>query len=84
MSHDGSASIQAMFTPIRVVCNNTLDAALQLSKNKISIRHTKNAKSRLNEGVRILGLVNQNVNVMKEVYYAMSQFTLTPPELPRK
>ena len=33
MSHDGSGSIVVMFTPIRVVCNNTLTLALE-GKNK--------------------------------------------------
>ena len=42
MSHDGTSSIQVMFTPIRVVCNNTLTLALG-GKNRVTIRHTKSA-----------------------------------------
>ena len=48
-SHDGSIPFQLLFSPIRVVCQNTLSAALGLAgkqKNRdssIRIRHTKNA-----------------------------------------
>jgi len=48
-SHDGSIPFQLMFSPIRVVCQNTLSAALGLASKQnhrdsnISIRHTKNA-----------------------------------------
>jgi len=48
-SHDGSVPFQLLFSPIRVVCQNTLSAALGVasnqrnSNNSIRIRHTKNA-----------------------------------------
>ena len=50
-SHDGSIPFQLMFSPIRVVCQNTLSAALGVASNQrhrnnaIRIRHTKNAES---------------------------------------
>lgn len=57
MAHDGSSSIQAMFTPIRVVCNNTLSLALSNCTNKVSIRHTKNAHKKLDIAAELLGIV---------------------------
>lgn len=48
-SHDGSGSITVLFTNIRVVCNNTLNMALQSANNKYRIKHTKNAQSKLND-----------------------------------
>jgi phage/plasmid-like protein (TIGR03299 family) len=50
-SHDGSIPFQLLFSPIRVVCQNTLSTALGMSSNQlyqdnsIRIRHTMNAES---------------------------------------
>jgi len=49
-SHDGTVSFQVMFSPIRVVCQNTLSAALGRAAHgkankKFSIRHTANANT---------------------------------------
>ncbi len=55
-THDGSGSIVAGFTPIRVVCNNTLNMALQSIQNKIRLRHTTNVHERIKEGRALLGL----------------------------
>jgi phage/plasmid-like protein (TIGR03299 family) len=48
-SHDGSIPFQLLFSPVRVVCMNTLSAALGVAtsrrhcNNSLRIRHTKNA-----------------------------------------
>lgn len=53
-SHDGSGSIQACFTDIRVVCNNTLNAALNHCKNMVRFKHTKNVKQNLIYGAQMM------------------------------
>jgi phage/plasmid-like protein (TIGR03299 family) len=46
-SHDGSTSVEARYTTIRVVCQNTLHMATSASKAVVSIRHTKSVEARL-------------------------------------
>jgi phage/plasmid-like protein (TIGR03299 family) len=46
-THDGWAAMQAVITPVRVVCANTLAQALHGARNRFSIRHTKNATERV-------------------------------------
>ncbi|WP_369764924.1 DUF932 domain-containing protein [Flavobacterium sp. WC2429] len=55
-SHDGSGSITAAFTPIRIVCANTLNAALRNQSNTVRIRHTSNAKQRLEQAHKVMGI----------------------------
>jgi len=70
-SHDGSAAVSALITPIRVVCNNTLTAALQGAKNKVTVRHTKNVVENLKEAHKLLGLANK---YRVELESALNQF----------
>ncbi len=58
-SHDGSGSITAAFTPIRIVCQNTLNASLRNMSNVVRIRHTSGAKQRLEDAHKVMGLANQ-------------------------
>jgi phage/plasmid-like protein (TIGR03299 family) len=46
-SHDGSSLVRAKLTPIRVVCQNTLSVALNGSEQEVRIRHTANAREKL-------------------------------------
>ena len=46
-SHDGSGAVKCMVTPIRVVCNNTLNAALSFNSGCLSLRHSSKIMSRL-------------------------------------
>ncbi len=54
-SHDGFGSITIAFTPVRIVCQNTLNAALKNSSNSIKIRHTASAAEKLKGAQEILG-----------------------------
>jgi len=46
-THDGSGTIQVRFTLVRVVCQNTLTAAMRGAKEIVNIRHTISAQNNL-------------------------------------
>lgn len=46
-SHDGTGAVRCVITNIRVVCNNTLNIALQCNSGRFSLRHSANVMSRL-------------------------------------
>lgn len=48
-SHDGTCSIKAAMTPIRVVCQNTLNLALSTAKRVWTTKHTENIFNRMTE-----------------------------------
>lgn len=48
-SHDGSCSIKAAMTPVRVVCQNTLNLALKTAKRTWTARHTSNIMDRIDD-----------------------------------
>jgi phage/plasmid-like protein (TIGR03299 family) len=58
-SHDGSACLQVFLTGIRVVCNNTLTAALNTAKRKISIRHLSAMEQRKDEALKTMGAASK-------------------------
>lgn len=53
-SHDGSGSIKVAMTPIRVVCQNTLNLALRKAKRIWTTIHTGDIKSKLDEAKKTL------------------------------
>lgn len=46
-SHDGSGAVKCLVTPVRVVCNNTLNFAMSNNIGRLSFRHTSNVMSRI-------------------------------------
>lgn len=80
-THDGTGSIQAAFTPIRIVCNNTLNAALRHCSNKISIRHTAGAKEKLYQAHKIMGISHAMEKELTEIFNRMSKTTISDKQL---
>jgi phage/plasmid-like protein (TIGR03299 family) len=80
-SHDGSGAIQVAFTPIRIVCNNTLNFALQNCSNKLTIRHTESAKDKLAQAHKVMGIVHKVSDELSTVFNQMAKVKITDPQL---
>jgi phage/plasmid-like protein (TIGR03299 family) len=55
-SHDGSSQAQVVVTPWRPVCGNTERFAVRDAYTRWGVRHTRNARDRIAEARRTLGL----------------------------
>lgn len=67
-SHDGSGSITAAFTPIRIVCQNTLNASLRSMSNVVRIRHTSGAKQRLDDAHKVMGMADKLSSQLEGIF----------------
>lgn len=80
-SHDGYGSIMAAFTPIRICCNNTLNAALRNHSGSIKIRHTANAKDRLEQAHKLMGISNQLSAEMESIFNHWTKVPVTDKQV---
>lgn len=76
-SHDGTSAFRFMVTPIRVVCANTLAAALGAAQSTFSIRHTVNGTNRIAEAREALGLTFKYVEAFELEAQRMIEQTMT-------
>jgi phage/plasmid-like protein (TIGR03299 family) len=80
-SHDGKSMVRAKLTPVRVVCNNTLSAALEGAEQEVRIRHTPSAVDRLAEAHKILGLTNALYQELDLIFNRMNVKRITERHL---
>ena len=75
-SHDGATAFRCGFTPIRVVCDNTLSASLarweRALADWITVRHVGAVDAKIEEARRLLGLSIKFFQVAGGYYKAMS------------
>lgn len=76
-SHDGSSGVKILFTPIRIVCENTLNAAIHDSTNYISFRHTKSVHNNLDIAAEILETCNNKIANLQEQFILMKKIKMT-------
>lgn len=58
-THDGSGAVKVALTPIRVVCNNTLNLALNTASRSWSMIHTGNIKNKVWEAKNTLFMAEE-------------------------
>ena len=74
-THDGSGAVRVCMTPVRVVCNNTLNLALETAHRKWSCVHKGDMTGKLSEARATLGLVDLYLKRMAET---ADQLACTP------
>lgn len=68
-AHDGTLAGRVGFTPIRVVCHNTLSLAIDSDASKLlRVRHTKNAVVALEKIREVVDLANASFEATAEQY----------------
>lgn len=80
-SHDGSGSITAAFTPIRIVCQNTLNASLRSMSNVVRIKHTAGARQRLENAHKVMGLASILSNQLEEIFNNWTKVQVSDSEV---
>ncbi len=58
-THDGTGAVRVAITPVRVVCNNTLNLALATAKRSFSMIHTISIENKLKEAQDTLFMAQQ-------------------------
>lgn len=76
-SHDGSAAIKVCMTPVRVVCQNTLNLALSTARRSWSAKHTGNVQSRMHEARETLGLAHKYMENLGAEFNNLNNIKLT-------
>ncbi len=76
-THDGTRAAQMMFTPIRVVCQNTLNIALADSSRNASIRHTTNMGTKIDQVRETLQIINARFSLFEEAAQKLAVVQLT-------
>ncbi|MBD5085063.1 MAG: DUF945 domain-containing protein [Clostridiales bacterium] len=76
-SHDGSSGIKVAMTPVRVVCQNTLNLALSSAKRIWTTKHTENVMSRVHEAQETLLLAETYMAELGRGIDTLSKIRLT-------
>ena len=67
-SHDGTMKTEVRFTPIRVVCQNTFNLAVNGSRGVISIRHTMNMRQKLEMVAMVILRYEEHFDIVGEQF----------------
>jgi phage/plasmid-like protein (TIGR03299 family) len=81
-SHDGTQAVRVGFTPIRVVCANTLGMAHRDTESKLlRVRHTSKVVYTLSMIRDIVDMVDEQFNATAEQFRALSRMKINRSDL---
>lgn len=76
-THDGSGAIKVAVTPIRVVCNNTLNLALATAKRSWSMVHTGDVQGKMEEAKQTLFMAEKYMSKLGREFETLRKIELT-------
>ena len=80
-THDGSGAIKVALTPIRVVCNNTLNLALRTAERSWSMIHTGDIRSKMKEASATLFKAERYMDELGKEFEKLRMHKLTDQEV---
>lgn len=80
-THDGSGAVKVALTPVRVVCNNTLNLALATAKRSWSMIHTGNIKDKIKEAEQTLFMAEEYMDSLGMEFERLRQIKVTDTQV---
>ena len=80
-SHDGSAAVRVLMTPVRVVCQNTLNIAIKSATRSWSTKHTGDISAKLKEADDTLKHANKYLLDLSAEADKLAQIAITEKKL---
>lgn len=80
-THDGSGAVRVCMTPVRVVCNNTLNLALNTAQRAWSVRHVGDISTKLVEAQQCLEMAGKYMDALAERADQMANTTVSDERL---
>lgn len=81
-SHDGTLAIRVGFTPVRVVCANTMALAINSKASKLlRVRHTKNVVANLEQIQEVMNLANQEFEATADQFKLLASRDINSQDL---
>lgn len=79
--HDGSGAVKTALTPIRVVCNNTLNLALRTAKRSWSMIHTGDISGKIEEAKNTLLLADEYMTALGQEFEDLRKIKLSEKQV---
>jgi phage/plasmid-like protein (TIGR03299 family) len=76
-SHDGSSPLLIATTLVRVVCQNTLTAAIKSANDLFKVRHTKSIGGKVADAREALGIINESYLELEAKIQKLSTIKVT-------
>ena len=76
-THDGSGAVKTALTPIRVVCNNTLNLALRTAKRNWSMIHAGDISGKIKEAKNTLLLADEYMTALGQEFENLRKIKLS-------
>lgn len=80
-THDGSGAVRVAITPIRVVCNNTLNLALNTATRSFSMVHTGDIGGKVNEAKQTLFMADQYMENLGREFERLRKVKVTDQQV---
>lgn len=80
-THDGSGAVKTALTPIRVVCNNTLNLALRTAKRSWSMIHTGDISGKIEKAKNTLLLADEYMTALGQEFENLRKIKLSEKQV---
>lgn len=80
-THDGSGAVRVAVTPIRVVCNNTLNLALDTAKRSWSMIHTGDIKGKIQEAKDTLFMAEEYMDSLGKEFERLRKIQMSDEQV---